>query len=74
VVWATPATSPLRATAYGDGSLAVCADTQLQLVASTGAIVRTAVTPLAATLLTPPAIDPAGHVWVASSDRLWVTR
>jgi|GEM_PF-5334643 len=72
LTWSTSA-HRLRATATTDG-LAVAAGTELQFVAPDGSLVRRFVTPIAAALLTPPAIDPHGHAWVASSDQLWVTR
>lgn len=65
--------SLVRATATTD-LLAVASGTELQLVAPDGSLVHRLVTPIAAALLTPPAIDPRGHAWVASSDQLWVTR
>ncbi len=63
-----------KATAFADGTLAVCRGPGLQIVARDGSIVQQLATGDGAAIVTPPAIGPDGSIWVCTTTHLCVAR
>lgn len=74
VKWSTPSLVTTRATAFGDGTLAVCRGPGLQIIARDGSPIQLLMTSDGAAIVTPPAIGPDGTIWVATATHLYVTR
>ncbi|MFN0252898.1 MAG: hypothetical protein ACKV2T_38850 [Kofleriaceae bacterium] len=74
IAWSNPSVVPTRATAFADGTLAVCRGPGLQILARDGSIVQQLATSDGATIMTPPAIGPDGSIWFATPTHLCVTR
>jgi hypothetical protein len=74
VLWSTPSVVPTRATAFADGTLAVCRGPGLQIIARDGSIVQQLATSDGAPIVTPPAIGPDGSIWVATPTHVCVAR
>ncbi len=72
LLWSSLSSVPIRAQAFGDGSLAVVRGNELQIVAHDGAITRSFRAP--DELTTYPAIASDGSVWVATEKALYVAR
>ena len=71
-VWSAPSTVPLRAAAFGDGTLAVTRGSELQIVGADGTIRQSL--RAGEELTTYPAIAADGTVWVASAKMLYAAR
>jgi hypothetical protein len=74
VLWSAPSSSPVRATAFEDGTLAVASGSELRIVDRDGAIRQVLRTSQGETISTPPAIAHDGSVWVATEKALYVAR
>ncbi len=74
VLWAAPSEASMSATAFADGTLAICVGSALRLVDPEGHIRVEMRTPGDEPILTPPAIGPDGAVWLATRRALYVAR
>jgi hypothetical protein len=74
VQWAAGSESPLQATAFADGTLAVVVGSRLRIVDRSGGIRQDLTVPDGGLILTPPAIGPDGAVWIATKEALYVAR
>lgn len=73
-VWSISPGKRVRATAFGDGGVALTRGDTLQIRDRGGSILVTVTTPDADELVTPPAIASDGSIWVASRTTLYVAR
>lgn len=73
VLWSARADAPMSATAFGDGTLAVCVGAALRIVDAEGHVRSELQTPDRDPILTPPAIGPDGAVWIATRKSVLVT-
>lgn len=74
VLWSTPSVVPTRATAFADGTLAVCRGPGLQIVARDGSVVQQLTTSDGSSIVTPPAMGPDGSIWISTSTHVCVAR
>jgi hypothetical protein len=74
IAWSLSSVISARATAFVDGTLAVCRGPGLQIIARDGSIVQQLATSDGAPIVTPPAIGPDGSIWVATPTHVCVAR
>jgi hypothetical protein len=74
VLWSARSDTPMSATAFADGSLAVCVGALLRILDAEGHVKAELPTPDRDAILTPPAIGPDGAVWVATRKSVLVAR
>jgi hypothetical protein len=74
LAWSMPSVVPTRATAFGDGTLAVCKGPGLQILSRDGSLIQQLMTSDGAAIVTPPAIGSDGSIWVATATHLHVAR
>jgi hypothetical protein len=74
VLWSAPSKTPVLATAFQDGTLAVTTGPELRIVDRDGSIRQSLRASEDDVITTPPAIAHDGTVWVATQKALYVAR
>jgi len=74
VMWSRTSASPVHATAFEDGTLAVAMGSELRVVDREGGVRLVLKTAEGETISTPPAVANSGAVWVATEKGLYVAR